>query len=117
MFRLVVASIQQSHFSLLFLEYMQTQLKETFANFPFNPDSPRIKICQSYLLLQEGKITEFDSLLKVAMKILINQWNSLPKTPGIAHVPLLEVILSFCFFLVNKSSNKYSFSFFSALVF
>ena len=44
-------------------------MKETFRSNNFHPDSPQIKILQSYILLQENKTTEVDQLCKQAMQI------------------------------------------------
>lgn len=52
-------------------------MKDTFRTNNFHPDSPQIKILQSYILLQENKTTEVDQLCKQAMQIFGIKFSSL----------------------------------------
>jgi hypothetical protein len=50
--------------------HLQGLMKDTFRMNNFHPDSPQIKILQSYILLQENKTQDVDQLCKQAMQIL-----------------------------------------------
>ncbi|KAL6045043.1 putative transformation/transcription domain-associated protein [Balamuthia mandrillaris] len=55
------------------------------------PDSPQLKLYQSYMAVHEAKPQDVEGLCAIAIQLCLRQWQGLPAmTPLLAHVPLLQ---------------------------
>ena len=62
----------------------------TLQKTPTLPDSSEFLISQCYTLIAEKKISEIEFQLSKIHCKLLEEWNSLPRMPSCAHIPILQ---------------------------
>lgn len=66
-------------------------MKEHMNKHNVHPANPTHRLYQCYMAIQEGKPQDVEAHASQAVQALLLRWQALPKVPGPAHIPLLQL--------------------------